>query len=382
MIYLDYAATTPVDDAVIAEMNRHLGIHDNFGNPASSTHLFGLKAKMAVQQARTRIAEKLNALPEEIIFTSGATESDNLAIKGLMQFQQKNGRHLITSMTEHKAVLDSCQALEKQGFEVTYIKPNADGSLNLEDIKNAIRQNTVLISIMHVNNETGAIHDIDAIAQLAKAHGLYFHTDAAQSFGKLPIDVQKIPVDLISLASHKLYGPKGIGALYVRRKPRVRLVEQISGGKHELGLRSGTLPSHQIAGFAKAVELMNDDEQTRINTLRAELIAGLQILDGIQINQAAAYLPNIISITIDHVDSESLMASCPELAFSAGSACTSTAIAPSHVLAAMGLSNEQAHNTFRLSLGRYTTVKDIEQTVHTLTSQIQRIRQLSPNWGA
>lgn len=386
MIYLDYAATTPVDPRVAETMLHYLTLDGNFGNPSSNTHEFGFAAFEAVEKARGDIAALLNADPKEIIFTSSGTEADNLAIKGLLQFHQKNGKHMITSKTEHKAVLDSCAALEKQGFDVTYLKPQSDGLINLNDIKAAIRPDTLLISIMHVNNETGIIQDIDAIAKLAKLHGLYFHTDAAQSFGKLPIDVQQTSVDLITIASHKIYGPKGIGALYVRHKPRVRLVEQISGGKHERGLRSGTLPTHQIVGFSSATNLMQQEgttEQTKLAALQQQFLAELNNLPGVSINgNLEQKLPNILNIRFDGIDNEALIASCTDLAFSAGSACTSATMSASHVLQAMGLSNEQANSSVRISFGRFTTEKETITAARTIKHHVERLRELSPLWKA
>jgi cysteine desulfurase len=384
MIYLDYAATTPVDPKVVTQMQSCLTLEGDFANPASKTYAFGMNAALRVDQARADIASMLNADPREIIFTSGATESNNLAIKGLAEFHAKNGQHIITSMTEHKAVLDSCLALEKRGFTVTYLRPEKDGRIALQVLKEAIRPDTILISIMYVNNETGVIQDIDAIANVAKQHGIYFHTDAAQSFAKLPIDVQQMPVDLISIASHKIYGPKGIGALYVRRKPRVRLVEQISGGKHEQGLRSGTLPTHQIVGMAEATKLMQEHapgEQEQIALWRQLFLKSFSEVIGMHINEAPEHnLPNILSITFEHVDNEALMAGCPELAFSAGSACTSAAIAPSHVLAAIGLSNVQANNTVRISFGRFTRKQDVLTSAEMIKNEVARIRAMSPLW--
>lgn len=381
MIYLDYAATTPVDPKVVEAMQQCLTIDGNFGNPASNTHEFGFAATKAVTAAREQIATSLNAEPREIIFTSGATESNNLAIKGLAEFHQNNGKHLITCKTEHKAVLDSFAALEKQGFTVTYLQPNQHGLVALADITAAIQDDTILISIMHVNNETGMIQPIDAIAKLAKDNGIYFHTDAAQSFGKLTIDVQQTPVDLISISGHKIYGPKGIGALYVRQKPRVRLVEQISGGKHERGLRSGTLPTHQIVGLGTAASLMNLDEQTQLQKLQNTFLDALKVVPDMHINGDLTHkLPNIINLRFGGIDSEALMASCYELAFSAGSACTSATLAPSHVLQAMRLTNIEANNSIRLSFGRFSTLTEVITAANTIKQQVQRLRKLSPLW--
>lgn len=381
MIYLDYAATTPVDEKVAETMMRYLTIDGVFGNPASNTHEFGAMAAEAISTARQSIADILNAEPQEIVFTSGATESNNLAIKGLAQFYHKQRKHIITGATEHKAVLDSCAALEKQGFDITYLKPQVDGLYQLDQIAQAIRPDTLLISMMHVNNETGVIQDIDAIANLAKQHGVYFHTDAAQSFAKLPIDVQQTPVDLLSIASHKIYGPKGIGVLYVRRQPRVRLVEQNSGGKHEFGLRSGTLPTHQIVALATAATLITPQEQAKISELHQQFLQQMNNVEGFFINgDLKNKIPNILNIGFNGIDNEALIASCTNLAVSSGSACSSATMAPSHVLQAMGLSNEQANSSIRLSFGRYTTTDDITQAANTLQQQVQRLRQLSPLW--
>ena len=386
MIYLDYAASTPVDPQVATAMHDCLTLEGDFANPASKTHAFGQQAAERVEQARGEIATLINAEPREIIFTSGATESDNLAIKGLAEFHAKNGQHIITSITEHKAVLDSCAALEKKGFSVTYLRPEHDGRIALETLQNAIQTDTILISMMQVNNETGVIQNIDAMAKLAKQHGIYFHTDAAQGFAKIALDVQQTPVDLVSIASHKIYGPKGIGALYVRRKPRVRLLEQISGGKHEQGLRSGTLPTHQIVGFAEAAKLMQQHapaEQQRMAQFRQLFLQQFTDVKGVQVNHAVGQtLANIVSLTLQDVDNESLMAGCPELAFSAGSACTSAAIAPSHVLAAMGLSNAQANNTVRLSFGRFLNEQDVLTAAQMIKTEVARIRAMSPLWQA
>jgi cysteine desulfurase len=386
MIYLDYAATTPVDPRVAASMQQCLTLDGCFGNPASNTHEFGFAATAMVESAREQIAQTLNAQPREIIFTSGATEADNLAIKGLAQFHRQRRQHIITVATSHKAVLDSCAALEKDGFSVSYLKPQANGVLALDDLHAAITPNTLLISIMHVNNETGVIHDIAAITDMAKQHGIYVHVDAAQSFGKLVLDVTQLPADLISLSAHKIYGPKGIGALYVRQTPRVRLQEQISGGKHERGLRSGTLPTHQITGLSAAAVLMQENgaaEQTRIEGLQQQFLSALKDLPAWQINgDPQQKLPNIVNLQFDHIDSEALMASCPELAFSAGSACTSATMAPSHVLSAMGLTNQQANSSVRISFGRFTTEADIVIATDTLKQQVTRLRDLSPLWSA
>jgi len=374
-IYLDYAATTPVDPRVSDVMLRYLNMDGIFGNPASSTHIFGQNAAEAVNTAREKIAAILKADPREIIFTSGATESNNLAIKGLAQFYRSRGNHIITVKTEHKAVLHTCEALAKDGFKITYLSVDKRGLIDLEELEQAITDKTLLVSIMHVNNETGTIQDILKIAALVKKKGVFFHTDAAQSIGKLDIDLQKMPIDLLSFSGHKIYAPKGIGVLFVRRTPRVKLLEQINGGHHEEGMRSGTLATHQIAALAKALELMQterDVEQARISHLRNQLWDRLKHLPNAHLNSAPAHtLPNILNITFDGVNNIELMQRCPELAFSAGSACQSASITPSHVLIAMGLSKGQANNTIRLSLGRYTTESDIETTAKILMERIK-----------
>jgi cysteine desulfurase len=373
-IYLDYAATTPVDPRVSDVMLRYLNMDGIFGNPASSTHIFGQNAAEAVNTAREKIAAILKADPREIIFTSGATESNNLAIKGLAQFYRSRGNHIITVKTEHKAVLHTCEALAKDGFKITYLSVDKRGLIDLEELEQAITDKTLLVSIMHVNNETGTIQDILKIAALVKKKGVFFHTDAAQSIGKLNIDLQKMPIDLLSFSGHKIYAPKGIGVLFVRRTPRVKLLEQISGGHHEEGMRSGTLATHQITALAMALELMQterDVEQACITTLRNQLWDRLKALPNAHLNGDLAHtLPNILNITFDDVNNIELMEACPELAFSAGSACQSASITPSHVLTAMGITKEQANNTVRFSLGRYTTESDIETAANLLIERI------------
>ena len=379
MIYLDSAATTPVDKRVIDKMQRYLGVDGIFANPASTTYALGWQAAQAVTQAREQIAAMINAEPREIVFTSGATEANNLAIKGVVQFYQYQGQHIITMMSEHKAVLDTCKALEKQGFRVTYLRSMANGLLDLNALKNAINDDTILVSIMHVNNETGVIQNIDAIAKWVKSKGIYFHTDAAQSIGKLPLNVQKTPVDLMSICGHKIYAPKGIGALYVRRKPRVRLVEQINGGQHEQGMRSGTLATHQIVALGEALQIAQNEmasDQARIKALSDLLWQELSKLEGLSRNGEHG-LPNILSITFAGIDNEALMISCAELALSAGSACTAATVTASHVLLSMGLSHLAANSTLRLSLGRFTSENDIRSAVAIVTKQVKRLRALS-----
>lgn len=380
MIYLDYAATTPIDPRVAEDMARCLT--ETFGNPASTTHEFGWQASQLVETAREQIASLINADPREIIFTSGATEADNLAIKGIAYFYKNRGNHIITMRTEHKAVLDTCAFLEANGFSITYLSPQSDGRLDFAELATAITDNTILISIMHVNNETGVIQDLEQIAALAKQHNIFFHTDAAQSIGKLTIDVQTLPVDLISMSAHKIYGPKGIGVLYVRRKPKVRLQSLIHGGGHEQGLRSGTLATHQIVGLGSALAIAQEnfwDEQHKIKKLRDYLVQELQKIPDTQFNGNQEHcLANILSVTFAGIDAEALMVSCPNLAFSAGSACTSAAIVPSHVLQCMGLSNAAANSTVRLSIGRFTTLAELETAVKIIREQVLRLRELIP----
>ena len=382
MIYLDYAATTPVDPRVAKQMAACLTLDGAFGNPASTTHEFGWQAAKLVETARQQIASLLNADPREIIFTSGATEADNLAIKGIANFYKDRGNHIITMRTEHKAVLDTCAFLEENGFKVTYLSPQADGRLDLAELTAAISKQTILISIMHVNNETGIIQDLTAISQIAKQHNIFFHTDAAQSIGKLIIDTQTLPVDLISISGHKIYAPKGIGALYVRRKPKVRLQALLHGGGHEQTLRSGTLPTHQIVGLGSALALAQENrfiEQEKLKTLRQYLMRELATIPQSEFNGNQEYcVPNILSVRFAGIDAEALMASCPELAFSAGSACTSAAIVPSHVLQAMGIVNETANSTIRLSIGRFTTLAELETAVKIIRKQVARLRDLLP----
>ena len=382
MIYLDYAATTPVDPRVAEQMAACLTLDGAFGNPASNTHEFGWQTAKLVETARQQIASLLNADPREIIFTSGATEADNLAIKGIANFYKERGNHIITMRTEHKAVIDTCQFLEEQGFIITYLNPQSDGRLDLAELTVAITNKTILISIMHVNNETGVIQDIEKIAQIAKQHNIFFHTDAAQSIGKLAIDVQTLPIDLISISAHKIYGPKGIGALYVRRKPKVRLQALIHGGGHEQGLRSGTLATHQIVGLGAAIAIAQQNlisEQNKIKKLREYLMQELSTMPQTEFNGNQEYcLPNILSVRFAGIDAEALMASCPKLAFSAGAACTSTTIMPSHVLQAMGITNEAANSTIRLSIGRFTTLAELETAIQVIRSQVTRLRDLLP----
>lgn len=380
-IYLDYASTTPVDHRVADDMMKHLTIDGVFGNPASRSHKFGWLAEEAVEAAREQVANLLNADPREIVFTSGATESNNLAIKGLLAGLDKTHGHVITMTTEHKAVLDTCAEIESHGAAVTYLKPQHDGLLDFEQLKQAVRQDTVLISIMHVNNETGVIQDIQRIAEFCVERGIYFHVDAAQSAGKLPIDVQKLPVHLMSFSAGKIYGPKGIGALYVRRRPKVPLIEQINGGGHERGMRSGTLATHQIVGMGRAFTIAKDEmtrEQERIAELKRQFIEGIGDLGGIQLNGNQAHtVAGIVNVSFHDVDGESLLMALKDIAVSTGSACTSASLEPSYVLTQMGVSPELAHSSVRFSFGRYTTEEHIDKALDNLFFAVPRLRELA-----
>ncbi|GAB3029950.1 IscS subfamily cysteine desulfurase [Bowmanella dokdonensis] len=383
-IYLDYASTTPVDPQVAEVMMRHLTLEGNFGNPASRSHRFGWQAEEAVDIARNQIADLVGADPREILFTSGATESDNLALKGAAYRYVDKGRHLITLSTEHKAVLDACAQLEREGFEITYLTPGPDGLVNLAEFEAAIRQDTVLASVMHVNNEIGVIQDIRALGEICRRHQVLFHVDAAQSAGKLPIDLQQLPVDLMSFSAHKIYGPKGIGALYVRRKPRIQLQALIHGGGHERGMRSGTLPTHQIVGmgeaFALAGQLMERDNQ-RILALRNKLWRGIQDIAGIQLNGSANQrVAGNLNVSFAGVEGEALLMSLKDIAVSSGSACTSASIEPSYVLKALGLSDELAHSAIRLSVGRYTTDADIGYAIGHIRQTLDTLHKMAVSW--
>lgn len=383
-IYLDYMATTPVDPAVAEKMSHCLTKEGVFGNPASQTHSYGWKAAELVQLAREQVASLINADPREIVWTSGATESDNLAIIGSARFYQRQGKHIITMSTEHKAVLDTCQYLASQGFEITYLDPEKNGVLDLDKLKAAIRRDTILISIMHVNNETGVIQDIAAIGEIAKQQGVIFHVDAAQSAGKIPIDLQQWKVDLMSFSGHKIYGPKGVGALFVRRNPRVHLEPLIYGGGHERGLRSGTLATHQIVGigeaFAIAKKRMAADFEHLLD-MANQFWSGISTLGGVHLNGAgASKVPFCMNIYFDAVNGESLMTRLQNLAFSTGSACNSASSDPSHALLSMGLTREIADNSLRISFGRFTTKEDIDYAVAQIVEQVSYLRKISPLW--
>jgi len=381
-IYLDYSATTPVDPRVAQKMIPYLT--EMFGNPASRSHVFGWDADKAVETAREQVAALVNADPKEIAWTSGATESNNLAIKGAANFYSGKGKHLITIMTEHKAVLDTVRELERQGFTATYLAPLENGLIDLNQLKAAIRPDTILISVMHVNNEIGVIQDIVAIGNLCREKGIVFHVDAAQSTGKVEIDLEKLPVDLMSFSAHKTYGPKGIGALYVRRKPRVRIEAQMHGGGHERGMRSGTLATHQIVGMGEAFRIAKEEmaaENGRIRALHDKLLNGLQGIEEAYINgDLEQRVPHNLNVSFNYVEGESLMMAVKNLAVSSGSACTSASLEPSYVLKAIGREDELAHSSIRFSVGRYTTEEDIDYAVNLIKSKVGQLRDLSPLW--
>ncbi len=383
-IYLDYAATTPVDPRVAQKMTECLTLDGNFGNPASRSHLFGWKAEEAVENARRQVADLLGADPREIVWTSGATESDNLAIKGVAHFYNKKGKHIITSKIEHKAVLDPCRQLEREGFEVTYLEPDSNGIISPRQVYEALRDDTILVSLMHVNNEIGTITDIAAIGEITREKGVLFHVDAAQSAGKLPINLNELKVDLLSVCAHKIYGPKGVGALYVRRKPRVRIEAQIHGGGHERGMRSGTLPTHQIVGMGEAFRIAGEEmaaETARLETLRARLWDGVQNMEEVHVNGSTEQrVPGILNISFAFVEGESLLMSIKDLAVSSGSACTSASLEPSYVLRALGLNDELAHSSIRFSLGRFTTEEEVDYAVEQCRHAVEKLRELSPLW--
>jgi len=383
-IYFDYSATCPVDPRVAEKMMQCLTMDGNFGNPASRSHRYGWQAEEAVDTARENIADLLNADPREIVFTSGATESDNLAIKGAAHFYGKKGKHVITCKTEHKAVLDPCRQLEREGYEVTYLEPESNGLIDMAKLRDAIREDTVLVSIMHVNNEIGVIQDIAAIGEMCREKKVIFHVDAAQSAGKLPIDVQEMKVDLISLSAHKIYGPKGIGALYVRRKPRIRLEAQMHGGGHERGFRSGTLATHQIVGMGEACRIAKEDmdnDYQHALVLRNRLLEGVKDLEAMTVNgDMDQRLPNNLNISFAFVEGESLLMALKDLAVSSGSACTSASLEPSYVLRALGLNDELAHSSIRFSFGRFTTEEEVDYAVSQIRGAVEKLREMSPLW--
>ncbi|RDX35054.1 IscS subfamily cysteine desulfurase [Kangiella sp. HD9-110m-PIT-SAG06] len=383
-IYLDYAATTPVDPRVAEKMVQYMSVDGIYGNPASRSHKFGWEAEEAVDEARQHVADLINADPREIVWTSGATESDNLGIKGAAHFYGKKGKHVITVKTEHKAVLDTTRQLEREGYDVTYLDVKDDGLVDMEEFKKALRDDTIVVSIMHVNNETGVVQDIDAIGELCRERKIIFHVDAAQSAGKLPIDVQNSKVDLMSISGHKMYGPKGVGVLYVRRKPRVRLEAQIHGGGHERGMRSGTLPTHQIVGMGEAARIAKEDmakDNERIIGLRERLWTGVNDMEEVYLNgHEEQRVAGIINISFNFVEGESLIMALKDLAVSSGSACTSASLEPSYVLRALGRDDELAHSSIRFSIGRFTTEEEIDYTIEKVREGIGRLRDLSPLW--
>jgi cysteine desulfurase len=381
-IYMDYGATTPVDPRVVDVMVPWLREH--FGNPASRSHAWGWEAEAAVEKARVQVAELIGADPREIVWTSGATESNNLALKGAAHFYKTRGKHIVTVKTEHKAVLDTCRELERQGFEVTYLPVQQDGMLDLDVFKAALRADTILASVMFVNNEIGVIQDIPAIGAMCRERGVIFHVDAAQATGKVAIDLATLPVDLMSLASHKTYGPKGIGALYVRRKPRVRIEAQMHGGGHERGMRSGTLPTHQCVGMGEAFRIAREEmgvESERIRMLQQRLVRGLTDIEQVFINgHLEKRVPHNLNISFNFVEGESLIMGVKGLAVSSGSACTSASLEPSYVLRALGRSDELAHSSLRMTIGRFTTEEEIDYAVSTLKDRVAKLRELSPLW--
>ena len=383
-IYFDYSATTPVDSRVAEKMADCLTSDGNFGNPASRSHAYGWQAEAAAEEARAQVAALLNADPREIVWTSGATEANNLAIKGCAHFNQKKGKHVITSKIEHKAVLDTCRQLEREGFEVTYLDPDAEGIIHPEAVEAAIREDTTVVSLMHVNNEIGTINDIAAIGEICRQHKVFFHVDAAQSPGKIPIDMETMKVDLMSLSAHKIYGPKGIGALYVRRKPRVRIEAQMHGGGHERGMRSGTLATHQIVGMGEAFSIAKEEmaeESKRILALRDRLWNGLSDMEEVQVNGSLTQrVAGNLNISFSYVEGESLIMALKDLAVSSGSACTSASLEPSYVLRALGLDDEQAHSSIRFSMGRFTTEEEVDFAVAKIRDAVAKLRELSPLW--
>ncbi|WP_440876552.1 IscS subfamily cysteine desulfurase [Thalassotalea sp. PLHSN55] len=383
-IYFDYSATTPVDKRVAEKMMQYLTTDGFYGNPASRSHKFGWQAEEAVDIARNDIADLINADPREIVFTSGATESNNLAIKGAANFYSKKGKHIITCKTEHKAVLDTCRELERQGFEVTYLDPESNGLIDLKKLEAAFRDDTVLVSIMHVNNEIGVVQDIAEIGELCRSRKIIFHVDAAQSAGKIAIDMQQLKVDMMSFSAHKIYGPKGIGALYVRRKPRIRLEAQTHGGGHERGMRSGTLPTHQIVGMGEAFRIAKEDmakDLAHVTAMRDRLWAGISEMEQVFINGDAEqrYAGNL-NVSFNFVEGESLIMALKDLAVSSGSACTSASLEPSYVLRALGLNDEMAHSSIRFSFGRFTTEEEIDYAIEIIQKAIGHLRDMSPLW--
>jgi len=383
-IYLDYASTTPVDPRVASKMMQYLTPDGEFGNPASRSHRYGWKADDAVEEARSHVANLVNCDPREIVWTSGATEADNLAVKGVARFYKSKGNHIITSKIEHKAVLDPCRQLEREGFEVTYLEPNEGGIIHPKQVKEAIKKNTILVSLMHINNELGTLNDLNAIGEITREAGAFFHVDAAQSTGKVEIDLSTLPVDLMSFSAHKTYGPKGIGALFVRRKPRVRIEALIHGGGHERGMRSGTLAPHQIAGMGEAFRIAKEemkDDHAKVKAFHKKFLDEAMKIEHAYVNgDLNNKVPNILNISFNFVEGESLIMGLKDIAVSSGSACTSASLEPSYVLRALGRKDELAHSSIRFSFGRFTNNEEIENTLSILHNVVDRLRELSPLW--
>lgn len=383
-IYLDYSSTTPVDPQVAQKMSECLTNDGNFGNPASRSHSFGWQAEESIENARCQIAELIKADSREIVWTSGATESNNLAIKGAAHFYSKKGKHIITSTIEHKAVLDTCRQLEREGYDITYVKPDSNGLTQPSEIQSAIREDTILVSVMHANNEIGVINNIKEIGEITRSKNIIFHVDGAQTVGKIPVNLQDLKVDLLSISAHKMYGPKGIGALYVRRKPRIRIEAQIHGGGHERGMRSGTLPTHQIVGFGEAASIAQKNmsqENERLQKLRMRLWDGFRNIEEVYLNGHPDFrLPGALNVSFNFVEGESLIMALKDLAISSGSACTSASLEPSYVLRALGRSDELAHSSLRFSVGRFTTEEDVDFAIEKVTFAVERLRELSPLW--
>ncbi len=383
-IYLDYASTTPVDPRVASKMMEFLTVDGEFGNPASRSHRYGWKADEAVEEARSHVSNLVNCDPREIVWTSGATEADNLAIKGVARFYKNKGNHIITSKIEHKAVLDPCRQLEREGFEVTYLEPDDGGIISPEDIKSALKENTILVSIMHINNELGTINNINEIGKIVKNNGAFFHVDAAQSTGKVNIDLKDAPIDLMSFSAHKTYGPKGIGALYVRRKPRVRIEALLHGGGHERGMRSGTLATHQIVGMGEAFRLAKlemEKDHEKVSKFHKKFLDDVGKIEHVYINgDVKNKVPNILNVSFNFIEGESLIMGLKDIAVSSGSACTSASLEPSYVLRALGRKDELAHSSIRFSFGRFTNDDEVERTLQLLNNVVERLRELSPLW--
>ena len=383
-IYLDYLSTTPVDPRVVAAMTACMSTEGVYGNAASRSHVFGWQAEEAVENARSQVAELINADPREIVWTSGATESDNLAIKGVAHFYHKKGKHIVTSKIEHKAVLDTCRQLEREGYEVTYLDPNEQGLTTPEMVQAALREDTILASVMHANNEIGVVNDIAGIGEICRAAGVLFHVDGAQGVGKIPVDMEQMKVDLVSMSAHKMYGPKGVGALYVRRKPRVRLEAQMHGGGHERGMRSGTLATHQLVGFGEAARIAHEEmatESAQLEALRERFWDAISDIPEVYINgDREQRLPGALNVSFAFVEGESLIMSLRDLAISSGSACTSASLEPSYVLRALGLNDEMAHSSLRFSFGRFTTEAEVDHAVQCVRHAVEKLRELSPLW--